>query len=104
MPSLAPRAQDSAESDLPQYPAHDWCTAAWLLDVHDWAAPPTTVLLPVEEPWANGAWSLVISRGALPERPELQLDMAPRIYLLEDDADLRLWATGVGSLSSKENH
>eukprot|EP00438_Fugacium_kawagutii_P001211 Skav223407 [mRNA] locus=scaffold350:57259:76318:- [translate_table: standard] len=79
--------------DFPQYPADYADTCGWLLDAEDWAAGPMAVTLPDDAAWGNGTWSMVIARGALEDKPELQVDMAPRIYLLEDDADLRLWVS-----------
>ncbi|CAK9019760.1 unnamed protein product, partial [Durusdinium trenchii] len=83
-------------------------TVQRLLRVEDWAAPPMAVLLPSDHlAWGCGVWSMVIARGALEDRPDLRLDMAPRIYLLEDDADLRLWTTsridGLDSLGPSES-
>lgn len=94
--------------DYPEYPADYADTGAWLLRVEDWAAPPMAVLLPSDHlAWGCGVWSMVIARGALEDRPDLRLDMAPRIYLLEDDADLRLWTTsridGLDSLGPSES-
>jgi len=80
--------------DFPEYPAEYVDTCAWLLEASNWAEAPMPVILPSDNAaWGCGTWSMVISRGALEERPDLRLDMAPRIYLLEDDADLRLWTT-----------
>lgn len=80
--------------DFAEYPADYVDTCGWLLDAEDWAAGPLPVLLPSDNAaWGYGTWSMVIARGALEDKPDLRLDMAPRIYLLEDDADLRIWTT-----------
>jgi len=78
----------------PLYPS----VAAWLLSAEDVAVP----LLPVHLPsaaagWSVGcSWCLVIARGSIedlaPSRA-LQHDTAPRLYLLEVGATLRLWAS-----------
>lgn len=71
--------------------------AAWLLSVDDVAVPPMPVVLPSpEEGWWGGAWSIVLVRGSLQDSDlmsQLGLDMAPRLYLLEDGPFLRLWAS-----------
>eukprot|EP00439_Symbiodinium_sp_Y106_P011738 s8868_g1.t2 len=88
--------------DFPDYPSDHPFTAGWLLAADDWTASPMAVTLPTDHPdWGGSAWSLVIARGALEETPDRRLDMAPRIYLIEEDAGLRIWVTRrIGELHS----
>lgn len=73
--------------------------AGWLLSAEDVAVPPLIVHLPsAAEGWSDTAcsWSLVLARGNVEELApsrSLRLDTAPRLYLLEAGASLRLWAS-----------
>lgn len=73
--------------------------AGWLFSAGDAAVPPMPVHLPTaEQGWSgtNCSWSLALARGNIQELAPsrgLQLDTAPRLYLLEAGAGLRLWAS-----------
>mmetsp|Transcript_64618 Transcript_64618/g.114941 ORF Transcript_64618/g.114941 Transcript_64618/m.114941 type:complete len:556 (-) Transcript_64618:113-1780(-) len=75
---------------------HEEKTAGWLWAVSDVAVPPLPVMLPDGPEWSHRAWSMVLARGLAQEfsaAPNLQLDTAPRLYLLEEEPSIRLWAS-----------
>jgi len=80
--------------DMPDYPADYPVTAGWLLAADSWSSQPLAVMPPADHAeWCGSAWSMVIARGAVEDVPDKRLDMAPRIYLLEEGGGARLWAT-----------